>query len=324
MTATTAQAFWVEEPGRGALRTETLAPPDTDQVRVRALHSGISRGTEALVFNGQVPPSEYQRMRAPFQQGDFPGPVKYGYASVGLVEAGPKSLLGQTVFCLHPHQSHYVVPATAVLPLPKAVPAARAVLAANMETAVNGLWDAGPRIGDRISIIGGGVVGLLLGWLSARLPGTEVELIDINPERAELATHLGCRFATPDQARTKRDLVFHVSGAPAGLTTALGLAGQEARVIEMSWYGRQAVSVPLGEAFHARRLQLISSQVGQVAPRQRPRWTHSERLALALTLLVAPELDALINEHSAFEDLPATLQRLSRHPGSALCHRIDY
>ncbi|MGJ7494575.1 zinc-dependent alcohol dehydrogenase [Variovorax sp. RT4R15] len=318
------RACWTEAPGRAALRHETLAAPDANQVQVRALHSGVSRGTELLVFRGEVPPSEFARMRAPFQAGEFPAPVKYGYASVGVVEGGAENLLGKTVFCLHPHQTRYVVPAMAVHPLPEGLPAARAVLAANMETAVNALWDAAPRLGDRIAVVGGGVVGLLVAWLAARMPGCQVELIDTHRPRARVAAQLGLRFATPDAATRDADLVVHASGQPAGLVTALGLAAFEATVLELSWYGQRAVSLPLGEAFHARRLTLRSSQVGQVASAQRSRWSHDRRMALALTLLCDPVLDVLITDTAPFDELPAVLARLAAGAPDTLCQRIEY
>lgn len=318
------RAFWTVAPGLGEIRQAALRAPGPGEVLVKALRSGISRGTESLVFSGRVPPSQWQAMRAPFQEGDFPGPVKYGYASVGVVEAGPASLLGRRVFCLHPHQDRYVVPAEAVTPVPDAVPDARAVLAANMETAVNGLWDAAPRLGDRIAVVGAGVVGGLVAALAARLPGVSVELIDTNPARAALAATLGCRFAEPAQATGDADLVIHASGHPDGLTTALALAGFEATVLEMSWYGDRPVSVPLGEAFHARRLILKSSQVGAVATAQRARWSYQRRLALALDLLADPVFDALLSGESAFDDLSRTLPRLVEAPAGALCHVIRY
>ena len=318
------QACWTEAPGRAAIRTEPLAPPADGEVRVRTLHTGVSRGTEGLVFRGDVPLSEYARMRAPFQAGEFPGPVKYGYASVGVVEAGPAALQGRTVFCLYPHQTHYVVPATAVHPLPDGVPAARAVLAANMETAVNALWDAAPRVGDHIAVVGGGVVGLLVAWLASRIAGCAVELVDTRAERAAVAAQLGLRFALPGAATRDADLVVHASGHPAGLVTALGLAAFEATVIELSWYGQRAVSLPLGEAFHARRLTLRSSQVGHVATAQRSRWTHDRRMALALSLLAEPALDALVTDHAPFDALPAVLARLAAGEPDTLCQRIDY
>jgi len=320
-----AQACWLAEPGRAELRTETLPAPGPGEVRVRALHSGISRGTETLVFRGEVPPSEFERMRAPFQQGDFPAPLKYGYSSVGVVEAGPTELQGRTVFCLHPHQSHYVVPAEAVHPLPDGVPPARAVLAANLETAVNAMWDAAPRVGDRIAVVGGGTVGLLVAWLAARLPGCQVQLVDVRAERQAIAHRLGAGFALPGAAHREADVVVHASGHPEGLATALDLAGFEATVLELSWYGRRPVSVPLGAAFHARRLVLKSSQVGHVAAAQRARWSHRRRFALALSLLAEPVLDALVTGASPFGELPAVLARLAASTDDAtLCHRIDY
>lgn len=318
------RACWTEAPGRAAVRAGRLAPLGGDDVRVRALHSAVSRGTELLVFRGEVPASEFARMRAPFQEGDFPGPVKYGYASVGVVEAGPPALQGRAVFCLFPHQTRYAVPAAAVHPLPEGLPPARAVLAANMETAVNALWDAAPRVGDRIAVVGGGVVGLLVAWLASRLPGCRVELVDVRTERAGVAAQLGLRFATPGQATPEADLVVHASGQPQGLVTALGLAAFEATVLELSWYGRHAVALPLGEAFHARRLVLRSSQVGHVASAQRSRWSPARRMALALALLQDPVLDALVTDQAPFEQLPRVLQRLAAGSPDTLCQRIDY
>jgi NADPH:quinone reductase-like Zn-dependent oxidoreductase len=318
------RACWTEVPGRAEIREGALSPPADGQVQVRTLHSAVSRGTELLVFRGEVPESEFVRMRAPFQAGDFPGPVKYGYANVGMVEAGPPALQGRAVFCLYPHQTRYVVPATAVHVLPEGLPPARAVLAANMETAVNALWDAAPRLGDRIAVVGGGVVGLLVAWLASRVPGCTVELVDVRAERATVAQQLGLAFATPDAAWRDADLVVHASGHPQGLVTALGLAGFEATVLELSWYGRRAVALPLGEAFHAQRLTLRSSQVGHVAAAQRSRWSHGRRLALALSLLRDPLLDALITDVAPFDDLPAVLARLADSAPDTLCQRIDY
>lgn len=324
MTEPQARAFWVTAPFKGKLRSEPLPSPGPDEVMVRTRYGALSRGTESLVFRGEVPPSEYGRMRAPFQVGDFPAPVKYGYISVGEVEKGPVELLGRTVFCLYPHQSRYVVPVDAVVPVPPAVPPARAVLAANMETAVNGLWDLSPRVGDRVAVVGAGAVGCLVARLAGRIPGCRVELVDSNPDRAAVAAELGVAFRLPDQASPDADRVVHCSGSAAGLATALRLAGFEATVLEMSWYGNRAVDVPLGEAFHARRLCLRSSQVGAVAAAQRPRWSHRRRLVLALELLADPVLDSLITGESPFDELPDVLARLADGPGDSICHRIRY
>lgn len=324
-TTTVAQACWTVAPGRAEIRDELLPPLASNEVRVRTLHTGVSRGTEGLVFRGEVPASEAQRMRAPFQVGEFPAPVKYGYVNVGVVEAGPADLLGRTVFCLYPHQTVYQVPAQAVIPLPDGVPPARAVLAANLETAINALWDAAPRLGDRIAVVGGGTLGLLVAWLAARLPGCDVQVIDTEASRTAIAGMLGAGFSLPRDARADADLVVHTSGQGAGLATALRLAAFEATVLELSWYGNRAVSVPLGEAFHSQRLTLKSSQVGQVATAQRGRWSHRRRLELALSLLTDPVLDRLITHSGPFQELPQVLKQLAGPSATAtLCHRIDY
>jgi threonine dehydrogenase-like Zn-dependent dehydrogenase len=319
-----ATAFWVTDPGAGELRDEVLPPLGPGQVRIRTLYTGISRGTEALVFQGRVPPSEYQRMRAPFQDGDFPAPVKYGYCSIGEVEEGPADAIGRRVFCLYPHQTRYQVPVDQTHRLPDSVPSGRAVLAANLETAVNGLWDAAPRLGDRIAVVGAGVLGTLCAWLAGRIPGCEVELIDIDPRREAVAGRLGLAFCLPERARPDADLVIHASGAPAGLVTSLELAGFEARVVELSWYGDRQVALPLGQGFHQRRLRLISSQVGSVADAQRARWDHRRRMTLALRLLADQALDCLITGEDHFRALPAVQARLAETPAGTLMHRIRY
>jgi threonine dehydrogenase-like Zn-dependent dehydrogenase len=324
MSAGEVRAFWITGPRQGEIRGEPLARCNPGEVRVRALYSALSRGTETLVWRGEVPPAEYARMRAPFQCGDFPAPVKYGYIGVGEVEDGPAGLRGRTVFCLHPHQTRYVVPATAVSPLPDGVPPQRAVLAANLETAINGLWDAAPRLGDRIAVIGAGALGCLVAWLAGRLPGCEVELVDVNPHRARVAAALGVGFAAPAAARREADLVVHASGSPEGAALALEFAAFEATVLELSWFGARKVPLPLGEGFHAKRLTLKSSQVGTVAAAQRARWSRERRLALALRLLADPTPETLITGEDRFDDLPRVVARLDESPGEAICHRIAY
>jgi len=317
-----AKALWYVGDGRAELREEAVAPPGPGEVRVRALYGAISRGTERLVASGRVPASEYERMRAPLMAGAFPFPVKYGYATVGRVEAGGTP--GQVVFALHPHQDEFTIPATMAVPVPKTLPPARAVLAANMETALNALWDGAPGPADRIAVVGGGTVGLLVARLAARMPGTEVTLVDIVPEREKLARALGASFATPEKAPRDCDLVFHTSASPKGLATALALAGEEATIVELSWYGVGEVAAPLGEAFHSRRLRLVASQVGKVAPSHRSRWTHGRRLAAALALLDDPALDVLLAPAIDFSDLPARIPALLAPTGDARCPLIRY
>ena len=291
---------------------------------MRALYSGISRGTESLVFRGEVPESQHEAMRAPFQEGSFPAPVKYGYSSVGEVVEGPEELVGHRVFCLFPHQDVYCVPAEAALRLPAGLPTGRAVLAANMETALNALWDGQPRAGGRVVVIGAGAVGLLVAFLCADQASAEVLVYDIDPARAGTAAELGLAFTAETPAGADADLVVHASGTGEGLRTALDTAGMEATILELSWYGTRSVALPLGEAFHSRRLTLKSSQVGRIPPHMSADWDHRRRLAKALELLTEPRLDALITGESDFDDLPTTLAELSLGARDALCHRIRY
>jgi hypothetical protein len=315
-----AHAFWLVAPGQGEIRDE---PEPEGEVVVETRFSGISRGTEALVARGGVPEAVRDRMRAPFQEGNFPFPVKYGYAAVGRVVAGPRDLAGRDVFVLHPHQDRFAAPAAACLPVPEAVPPERAILSANLETALNVVWDAGAGPCDRVAVIGAGVVGALAGWLCARILGTDVTLVDLRPERAALAARLGCRFATPPDAPADCDVVIHASASASGLATALAAAGEEATVAEASWHGGRDPAVPLGAAFHARRLRLISSQVGRLPPARAPRWTHRRRLTAALALAADPALDALISGETAFTDLPARYMAILDDPAT-LCHRVRH
>ena len=319
-----ARALWCVAPGIAELREEVLPPPSEGQALVRALASGISRGTERLVLAGRVPESQWPVMRAPLMAGAFPFPVKYGYAAVGVVEAGPPALLGRRVFCLHPHQDRFLAPVSMCVPVPEAVPDRRAVLAANMETAVNVLWDARPLVGERALVIGAGVVGLLVAALLARVPGIDLAVCDIDPGRAGLVEALGARFCAPEAAPGGRDLIVHASAAPEGLVLALARAGFEGRIVEASWYGDRAVSLPLGEAFHAQRLSIVSTQVGQVAPAMRGRRTHGERLALALGLLEDARFDALLAPPVAFAALPAALPGILNGPAAHPCPTVTY
>lgn len=318
------RAFWVCSPGLGEIRPAALPVPGPGEVLVRTRYSGISRGTETLVLRGEVPPSQHVAMRAPFQEGDFPGPVKYGYLNVGTVEQGPPELLARTVFCLYPHQTAYVVPADAVVAVPDGVPPARAVLAGTVETAVNALWDAAPLVGDRITVLGAGMVGCCVAGILARFPGAQVQLVDVDPGRARVAAAFGIPFATPGEAAAGRDLVIHASATAAGLARSLDLLAPEGTVVELSWYGDREVSLPLGGWFHAGRLSIRSSQVGQVAPARRASRAFADRLTLALELLRDPAFDTLLSGESPFEQLPEVLAGLADGTRPALCHVITY
>ncbi len=324
MVAGDALAFWLREPGRGEIRPTLVRDPGPGDVRVRTLRSGVSRGTESLVFRGGVPADQYTAMRAPFQEGDFPGPVKYGYLNVGVVEHGPRELKGRTVFCLYPHQTVYVVPADAVVVVPDDVPPERAVLAGTVETAVNALWDAAPLIGDRITVVGAGMVGCCVARLLARLPGVQVSLVDVDVTRAAAAVALGVDFMLPADATDGRDVVVHTSATSEGLQQSLDLLAPEGTVVDLSWYGGAQVQLSLGGSFHSSRLSIRASQVGTVAVARRGRRSAAERLALALDLLRDPAFNALLTGTSRFEDLPDVMARLAGGSLPALCHTLTY
>ena len=315
-----AKALWITAPGRAELRETPVVRNRTD-VEIQTLFSGISKGTERLVFAGQVPEGEHETMRAPFQDGAFNFPLKYGYSAVGRVQDG--ALAGQTVFALFPHQTRFAVPQSAVLAVPNGVPAERAILAANMETALNIVWDAGISAGDRVTIVGCGVVGALVGYLTGRMPGTDVTLIDVHPKRADLAAAMGCAFGPPDTAPEEADVVIHASATEAGLATVIDCAGLEAKVVEASWYGKADTTVPLGGRFHQRRLKIIGSQVGRIPADRAARWSFARRLEVALRLLSNPCLDALITSCSSFSDLPTDYPSILSNP-ETLCHRVRY
>jgi threonine dehydrogenase-like Zn-dependent dehydrogenase len=319
-----ALALWYTGTGEALLKSERLPGLRQGEARLAMLWSGVSRGTERLIFHGRVPASEAERMRGPHQAGDFPGPVKYGYCAVARVVEGPEALMGRAVFALHPHQSEFILPVEALTPLPEGLPPRRATLAANMETALNGLWDAGVGPGDRVVVIGGGVVGLLSAFLAAGVPGAEVTLVDVDSGRADIARELGLGFALPGDAPREADVVIHASASPAGLALALDCAGLEATVLELSWHGAGETPVPLGGAFHSRRLKLISSQVGQVSASRRARWSYARRLAKALELLQDARLDALITEEIAFYEAPSRLPALFGTSASGLTAVLRY
>lgn len=314
-------ALWTTGRCQVELRPVELGAPGAGQAQARALVSGISRGTESLVFHGRVPPSEWERMRCPFQEGAFPFPVKYGYAMVARVEDGPAALIDRRVFGLHPHQSRFNLAVEALVPIPGAVSNERAALAPQMETALNALWDAGLKRGERVAVVGGGVIGLLTAYLAART--AEVTLVDVNPARRAVAETLGLAFALPPAAPTDRRTVFHASATAEGLNLALSLCAFEGQVVELSWFGDRRAGIDLGGAFHSRRLTLRASQVGAVAPTRRRGWSHGRRLSRALSLCADPRLDVLVGAETPFADMPSQMGPILSDPNT-LCHLIRY
>lgn len=311
---TSSTALWYETKQKLTFRTELLCPVTERDVLLKCLWSGVSRGTERLVFEGSVPTSEWDRMRCPHQRGTFGFPVKYGYGFVGQIMNPDLPECEKYAFCLHPHQTHVIVPRNAIHILPQGLPPRRAVLTANMETALNVVWDAQVSAGDRILVVGAGVVGLLIAWLAAQMPGTDVTICDLDSSKRTIAESLELKFCTPETAPRLCDATINASASEDGLQLALQSAGLEARVVEASWFGNRDVSVPLGGAFHSQRLQIISSQVGHVAPTRRARWTYARRMSKAISLLSDPALDNLITHEIDFTNAPAQLPPLFNDP----------
>lgn len=317
-----AQALVYCAPGEARIDTVDLPPQG---IRVMTRFSGISRGTERLIFNGLVPEAEHDRMRAPLQSGDFPFPVRYGYAATGTVDDPTTDLHGREVFCLHPHQTAFRAPQAMVLPIPRNVPASRAILAANMETALNAIWDARLRPGSKCLVVGAGLLGWLITALLSRRPDLSVDITDIRTDTGVKADDFSVNFMTPDRTNScSYDVAFHTSASSAGLQSALDALNFEGRVIELSWYGVRETQINLGGNFHANRLSILCSQVGHVAPTHRHAVTHRDRLARALTALDDPRLDLLITHEVHFRDLPESLPRLLADDAPGIATRIVY
>ncbi|MEM1265092.1 MAG: zinc-binding alcohol dehydrogenase [Pseudomonadota bacterium] len=317
-----ADTLWSTAQGVMEIREEEVTRSETG-VLLRTLYSGVSRGTEATVLAGRVPPDLADAMRVPHQGGAFPFPVKYGYSLVGEVSDGPPDMRGKMAFALHPHQTQAALDRAAVHLLPDTLPPRRAVLTANTETALTVAWDAGAGPGDRVLVIGAGVVGLLVARVLRDLPGAEVTLLDQNLARSGVAARLG--LALTDIAPSDVDIAINASGSAAGLQRAIDAAGQEATVVEASWHGAGTQPLALGGAFHPRRLTLRSSQVGRIPPGRAPRWTHARRLATALNVLAEwPEVDALLGPEIAFPDAPRILPPLLAPGADALCPILTY
>lgn len=317
-------AYWTTAPEVGELRSGWLPAPGEGEALVRSLYSGVSRGTEMLVYQGQVPDEVAGRMRAPFQEGDFPFPVKYGYLSVGIVEQGPRDLLGRRVFCLYPHQDRYVVPVEALTVVPEDVPSRRAILAGPVETALNALWDVPPCMGDRIAVVGGGMIGASLAALLSRFPLDALQLVDPDPAKRDMARAMGIEAVEPQAAQDECDIVYHASTTDAGLAEGLAQLGDEGELVELSWFGSHVPAVPLGADFHARRLRITASQVSTIGRARRHRRTHASRMDLVMQTLADPVFDALISGESDFAELPGVIADLASGALPSLCRAINY
>lgn len=320
----TARALVYAAPQHCEIRDFPLVELAPGLVEVETLFSGLSRGTERVVFNGAIPESEHSRMRAPFQIGEFPFPVAYGYASVGNVVEGPEDLRGRTVFSLAPHQERLRLNGSAVTVLPEEVTPERAVLAANTETALNAIWDAELQPGSTVLIVGAGLLGCLLAALLSIRQDLSVYICDLLPQRSATLTEFPVSFITTTEGLDSVAVSFHTSASAAGLQTAIDALAFEGRVIELSWFGDRDVTLSLGGAFHSKRLTIQSSQVGHVARARRASTGYAQRLGQALGHLADPRFDAFVSEEVAFDDLPEAMPRLLAPDAPGIATRIRY
>jgi 2-desacetyl-2-hydroxyethyl bacteriochlorophyllide A dehydrogenase len=305
-----AAAVWFPRARSVELRTEELSEPGPDEVRVRAALSAISHGTEMLVYRGEVDAD--LALDLPTLVGGYGFPLKYGYASVGhAIAVGPDVRgvrEGDLVFALHPHQDEYVVPQSLVRPLPRGIAPEQGVFLANIETAINVVLDAKPRLGEVVAVFGQGVVGLLVTQLLRR-SGTRVVAVEPSPLRRSFAERCGAEaaIAPGDRALVREftsgrgaDIAIEASGSPSALQEAIDCVAPEGTVVVCSWYGDKPVPLVLGGNFHRGRVRVISSQVGRIDPSLAPRWDRERRMELATELLGDLVLADLITHRIPF------------------------
>jgi 2-desacetyl-2-hydroxyethyl bacteriochlorophyllide A dehydrogenase len=305
-----AAAVWFPRARVVELRTETLPEPGPDEVRVRAVLSAISQGTEMLVYRGEVDAG--LALDLPTLAGGYGFPLKYGYASVGRAVAVGRDVRavseGDLVFALHPHQDEYVLSESLVRHLPDRTTPEQGVFVANLETAINVVLDAKPRLGEVVAVFGQGVVGLLITQLLRR-SGARVVAVEPSALRRSFAERCGAELAiTPQDGTVLRrltrgrgaDLAIDASGSPSALQEAIDSVALEGTVVVCSWYGEKPVPLDLGGLFHRRRVRLVSSQVGRIDPSLAPRWDRERRLELATSLLGELVLADLITHRIPF------------------------
>lgn len=319
-----AKALWFRTRGHAEILEERLPRLRPGWCRLHTLFSAISPGTERLVYSGEVPEDLHREMRCPYMGGKFPFPVKYGYSLVGKITEGPEDSIGSVVHVLHPHQDQCIVRTEHTFPIPPQVPPSRATLASNLETAVNAIWDSEVTIGEHALIIGFGAVGSLVARLLSFMSGIKLEIVDANPSKIALAEKMGFKACDPGSVSGNFDLAFHASRSSDGLQLAVDRVGFEGRIIELSWYGTNKISLSLGGTFHSQRKAILSSQVATPSRRQRSRWDHARRRSLVFELLERSEFDSHITHSVPFGGLPDIYNKLKAHPTEGLSYLVKY
>lgn len=331
------RAVWTTGPRSLELRAEHLSPPGPHEVLVRTLVSGISQGSEMLVYRGEAPRD--LPLDLPTLAGSFAFPIKYGYALVGRVEAAGSAAtgfaLGDHVFVHHPHQEAFTVVETMPIRLPRGLDPVLGVFTANLETAVNALLDSTIHLGESVVVFGLGVVGMLIAQLLKRSGAGLVVAVDPLPARRALATVAGIDTVLSNDIDISAqvhdltqgrgaDLAIEASGHGAALQAAIDCVADEGTVLAVSWYGMKPVTLALGGHFHRGRVQVQSSQVGRVNPELAPRWDRARRTALVQHLLPSLHLAELITHRIPFERAADAFRLLDEHADEALQVVLTY
>ena len=302
-----AHGLWFLGANQFSIREETLRSPSTPYCVVKSICSGISQGTEQLVYSEAVPESIQHQMRCPYMGGDFPFPIKYGYSLVGEVVEGPENIVGRNVHMLHPHQDYGCVHPRDIYLLDDGILPEKAILASNMETAVNAVWDSQVTLGDRVLVVGFGNVGSLVARILSLSMGVEMFVTDTSALKRSMAQKMGFNVCEISQLKEEFDISFNVSASADGLQTAIDAVGYEGKIIELSWYGNRAVSLQLGGDFHIQRKTIISSQVSHIPSHRLARWDTIRRKKLVFSLLKQPEFEEHVTHNLRFSELPRIL-----------------
>lgn len=324
MKKLSAESFWIRKKNNSFIKKHSISIPQNNEVLVKTIYSGISYGTEKIVYSGNVPKSQRSLMRCPYQEGEFGSNVKYGYMNVGKVMNGPSKLVNRYVYTLYPHQTQYVLPLEELTFIPKLIPIKRCLLTANMETAINAMWDTLPTCGDKILIIGAGIVGFLMAYILMTIIGIEILLIDTDKEKSKIAKIFGIKFSCSIPKSYNANIIYECSGNPSVIDILSSHVNDETVICIMSWYGNSVSNINFGNEFFSKRTKILFSQVAKVSHNRDKYWNNKKRKDLAISLLNDDKLDNLIEKDMiSFHDLPEFFSNTARH-NKFFCKVIDY
>jgi len=318
------RSLWHLSDSQSVIKENTAQNPSPSFLKIQSHFSLISTGTERLVACGEVPGSVHDDMKVPYMEGAFPFPIKYGYSLVGKVITEGHSMTGKLVHAMHPHQDFCLINESDLFEIHSNIPAQRATLASNLETALTAVWDAQVNIGDRVLIVGFGLIGSLIARLLSFIPAIYFQIIEIDKERIQHAEKLGFPVSAILRKHSKFDIAFHTSATAEGLQTCIDGVGLEGKIIELSWYGKKPVKINMGGSFHSQRKQIISSQVGKLPSKYNARWDMKRRKKVVFELLENALFDQQITHFIKFVDTPTFFADLRAGKAKGLAYCIEY